>query len=370
MSRVRVGLIGSQFQADIHAESFKLVPEAELFAVASPTESHVRPFAQRHGMAHWFTDYRKMLEMEEISLVAISGPNDLHCAMTLDCAAAGKHVIVEKPFAMNMAEADRMIEACRKASVKCMYAEELCFTPKYVRVKQLAEEGAFGRVYLVKQSEKHGGPHAPWFWDVRRSGGGVTMDMGCHALEFFRWFYGKPRAVSVLADMGTFVHSDKTRGDDTATIVVRFDNGAEGLAEESWARVGGMDDRVEVFGSGGCCYANLHMGNAIQTYSEPGYGYVVEKASTSRGWTYTTWEEVWNYGFPQEMAHFVDCVRNDKEPVETGEDGRAVLELVQAAYASAGGNRRIELPFRTDAVRPIDLWLGSHVGEDGPTSPR
>lgn len=357
MSKVGVGLVGSQFQADIHAESFKSVSEAELVAVASPTRDHASAFAAKHRIPHWFTDYRKMLEMDEIALVAISAPNDLHCAITLDCAAAGKHVIVEKPFAMNLGEADRMVEACRKARTKCMYAEELCFTPKYVRVKQLADEGAFGKVYLVKQSEKHNGPHAGWFWDVRRSGGGVTMDMGCHAIEFFRWFYGKPKAVSVIADMGTFVHAEKTLGDDNATIIVRFENGAEGMAEESWARAGGMDDRVEVFGSQGCAYANLHMGNAIQTYSETGYGYVVEKATTSRGWTYTTWEELWNYGFPQEMAHFVDCVRNDKQPEETGEDGRAALEILMAAYASAGQNRRIELPFHTDALAPIDLWL-------------
>ncbi len=357
MSRVKIGLIGSQFEAEIHVESFKMVADAEVVAVASPTEEHVKAFAVKHGIPHWFTDYKKLLGMDEIRLVALSVPNDLHCSVTFDCASAGKHVIVEKPFAMNLREADRMLEACRRAGVKCMYAEELCFTPKYVRVKQLADEGAFGRVYLVKQSEKHNGPHAAWFWDVKRSGGGVTMDMGCHAMEFFRWFYGKPKAVSVLADMDTFVHSDKTRGDDNATIIVRFENGAEGIAEESWARAGGMDDRVEVFGSEGCAYANLHMGNAIQTYSETGYGYVVEKATRSRGWTYATWEEIWNYGFPQEMAHFVDCVKNDKAPMETGEDGRAVLELVFAAYASAGQGRRIELPFPTDAERPIDLWL-------------
>ena len=362
MSKVKVGLIGSQFEAEIHAESFKRVADAELAAAASPTEAHVKELARKHGIRHWFTDYKKLLEMDEISLVALSVPNDVHCSITLDCAAAGKHVIVEKPLALNLGEADRMLEACRKAGVMCMYAEELCFTPKYVRVKELAGEGAFGRVYLVKQSEKHNGPHSPWFWDVSRSGGGVTMDMGCHAIEFFRWFYGKPRAASVLADMGTFVHGDKTRGEDNATIIVRFENGAEGLAEESWSRSGGMDDRVEVFGSQGCAYANLHMGNAIQTYSETGYGYVVEKSTTSRGWTYTTWEELWNYGFPQEMAHFVDCVKNGKEPIETGEDGRAVLEIILAAYASAGQNRRIDLPFHSDAKRPIDLWLGRDNG--------
>lgn len=358
MAVTRVGLIGSQFAAELHAESFKRVSDAELFAVASPTEGHARDFARRHEIPHWSTDYRKILEMDEVSLVALSVPNDLHCRITVDCADAGKHVIVEKPFALNLSEADRMIEACRRARVKCMYAEELCFAPKYVRVKQLAQEGAFGQVYLVKQSEKHSGPHSPWFWDVKRSGGGVTMDMGCHAVEFFRWFYGKPRASSVLADMGTFVHGGKTRGDDNATIIVRFENGAEGIAEESWARPGGMDDRVEVFGAQGCAYADLMTGNAIRTYSDSGYGYVVEKASTSRGWTYTTWEEIWNYGFPQEMAHFVDCVRNDKEPLESGADGRAVLEIIQAAYASAGLHRRIDLPFETDAKRPVDLWLG------------
>ena len=359
MSKVKVGLVGSQFEADIHAESFKQVADAEVVAAASPTEAHVKAFAAKHHIPHWFTDYRKLLEMDEISIVALSVPNDLHCPVTLACAAAGKNVIVEKPFALNMREADSMIEACRSARVKCMYAEELCFTPKYVRVKQLADEGAFGKVYLVKQSEKHSGPHADWFYDIKRSGGGVSMDMGCHAIEFFRWFYGKPRVVSVLADMGTFVHTGKSRAEDTATLIIRFEGGREGMAEESWARAGGMDDRVEVFGSQGCAYANLHMGNAIQTYSETGYGYVVEKATSSKGWTYTTWEELWNYGFPQEMAHFVDCVKNDKEPIETGEDGRATLEILQACYASAGQNRRIELPFRSNAERPIDLWFGA-----------
>ncbi len=357
MDTVGVGMIGSKFVAEIHAESFARIPNARIVAVASPTEAHVSDFAGRHGIPRWFTDYRALLELPEVDVVVLALPNYLHCQACCDAADAGKHVICEKPLCTTMAEADRMIAACADAGVLLMYAEELCFAPKYVRVKALADEGAFGKVYLVKQSEKHGGPHAPWFWDVERSGGGVTMDMGCHAVEFFRWFFGKAAASSVLSDMGTFVHAGRTRGDDNATLIVRFENGAEGLAEESWARPGGMDDRVEVFGSSGCAYANLHMGNAIQTYSETGYGYVVEKATRSRGWTYTTWEEVWNYGFPQEMAHFVDCVQHGKEPLETGEDGRAVLEILFAAYASAGQNRRIELPFRSDARRPIDLWL-------------
>ena len=197
-----------------------------------------------------------MLDLREVDLVVLGLPNDLHCEATCLAAAAGKHVVVEKPMAMNLAECDRMIAACERAGVMLGYAEELCFAPKYVRLKQLIAEGAFGKVHLVKQSEKHDGPHAAWFFDTRRSGGGVTFDMGCHAIEFFRWLLGdspsgKARIETVYAQMGTYVHGDKTAGDDEALLMLTFEGGAVGLAEESWTKPGGMDDRAEVFGSEG-----------------------------------------------------------------------------------------------------------------------
>jgi predicted dehydrogenase len=363
MKTVRIGLVGSQFVTTIHLEALRSVPGAEVVAVTSATEPHARAFAERHAIPRWFTDYRKMYDIPDLDMVILGLPNDLHCDATVVAAAAGKHVVCEKPLCLNLAEADRMIEACRAAKVKLMYAEELCFTPKYVRLKQLVDEGALGKVHLVKQSEKHDGPHAAWFWDVARSGGGVAMDMGCHAIEFFRWLLGGPkggkaRVESVYADMGTYVHGDRTRGDDSTTLMMKMAGGATGIAEESWVKPGGMDDRAEVYGSEGVAYADLLRGNAIHTYSQRGYGYAVEKAGQTKGWSFTIYEEAWNYGFPQEMRHFVDCVRHDLPPVCTGEDGRAVLEVIFAAYASAAQGRRIDLPFATDAMRPIDLWGG------------
>jgi predicted dehydrogenase len=216
-----------------------------------------------------------------------------------------------------------------------------------------------GDAVLLKQSEKHDGPHAAHFWDVSRSGGGVTMDMGCHAIEFFRWMLGRPKITSVYAHMTTSVHGEKTHGDDNALVIVEFAGGVTALAEESWTKLGGMDDRAEVHGSQGVAYADLLRGNSILTYSNVGYDYAVEKAGSTRGWSFTIYEELWNYGFPQEMAHFVDCVQNDRQPLVTGEDGRAVLEAVMAAYASAGTGRKVALPFATTAARPIDLWRGA-----------
>ena len=354
--KVRVGLIGSGFITAIHADALKRCAAAELTAVASPTAGKAEAFARQHGVRHSFSDYRKLLEMNEIDLVVLGIPNDLHCEFTVDAAAAGKHIVLEKPMCLNMAEADRMIAACDKAKVKLMYAEELCFAPKYVRLKQLLDSGALGDPVLIKQSEKHDGPHAAHFWDVDRSGGGVTMDMGCHAIEFFRWILGRPPIKSVYAQMGTHVHRAKTRGDDNAILILEFANSVTAIAEESWTKLGGMDDRSEVHGSKGVAFADLLHGNAIETYSATGYDYAVEKAGSTVGWSFTIYEEIWNYGFVHEMEHFVDCVQHDRPPLVTGKDARAVMEVLFAAYESAGTGRKVELPFKTNAAKPFDLW--------------
>lgn len=357
--KVKVGIIGSGFEADIHAASFQIMPEeAEVVAVASPTPGHPEALAGRYGISRVYHDYREILGDPDIEMVTITAPNRLHERMTLDAAAAGKHVVCEKPLSVTIEEADRMIEACRRQGVLLMYAEELFFTPKYVKAKEMADQGAFGKIYQVKQSEKHFGPHSPWFWDVEQSGGGVFMDMGCHGIAFCYWFLDRAPIKSITCHMATHVHQDKTRGEDDSIAILEFAGGAIGVVENSWARRGGMDDRIEVYGEGGLTYANLHMGNALPTYSEYGFGYAVEKAPSTRGWSYPVFEELWNYGFPQEMRHFARCVRGKEQPQATGEDGRVVMEALYAGYASAGSGRRIALPYQPPTVsKPVDLWL-------------
>jgi len=358
-AKVKVGIIGSQFEADIHACSFQIMPEeAEVVAVASPTPGNAEKLAKKYNIPRVFTDYKQLLAEKDIEMVTIAAPNYLHAQMTVDIVGAGKHVVCEKPLCMTLEEADLMIDTCKRKGVLLMYAEELFFTPKYVKAKEMADEGAFGKIYLVKQTEKHFGPHAPWFWDVERSGGGVFMDMGCHGIAFCYWFLDRPKIKSVYCQMGTHVHGDKTKGEDDLICIIEFENGAIGVIEDSWARRGGMEDRIEVYGEGGVTYADLHMGNALPTYSEYGYGYAVEKAPSTKGWTYPVFEELWNYGFPQEMHHFARCVRGKEEPKSTGEDGRVVQEVLCAGYKSAAEGQKIELPFTPSGVKkPIDLWL-------------
>jgi myo-inositol 2-dehydrogenase / D-chiro-inositol 1-dehydrogenase len=356
----KVAVLGAGFIADIHLESFaRFVPDAQITAVFSRTAEHAQRVATHWGIPQWFTDVDELIAKADCEVVDICLPNFLHHRTAVAAARAGKHVIIEKPLCMTLEEADDMIAVCREHGRKLMYAEELCFAPKYERVRHLAKEGAVGDIYMLKQLEKHSGPHTDWFWNVDQSGGGVLMDMGCHAFGWFRWMLGgNPVVKSVWATMDTVRHKARTRGEDNTVCIVEFENGVIGLAEDSWAKPGGMDDRIEVYGSKGVSFADLFRGNSASTYSEEGYSYAAEKAGSTQGWTFTVFEEVFNQGYPRELQHFIQCVREDKPPLVAGEDGRAVLEIIYAAYASARSGAKVPLPFHPKVKKPIDLWLG------------
>ncbi len=363
MKKIKVALLGAGFISDIHMESYhRFVPEAEVVAVYTRSADKAKAFADKHNIPAWFDDLDTLIKNSGCDVVDICLPNFLHYEATLKAAAAGKHIIIEKPLAVTLEEADEMIDACNKAHVKLMYAEELCFAPKYERVRQMVQQGAVGEVYMLKQAEKHSGPHSDWFYDVNLSGGGVLMDMGCHAIEWFRWMTGNAPIKSVYATMSTVLHKERTKGEDNSVMIIEFENGVTAVAENSWAKHGGMDDKSEVYGTGGVVYADLFMGNAAVSYSQKGYDYAMEKADTTIGWSFTVFEEVFNQGYPHELRHFIDCILNDKQPLVTGEDGRAVLEVIYAAYASAAEGKKIELPFAPKVSKPIDLWLGSEEG--------
>ncbi|HEY8512370.1 MAG TPA: Gfo/Idh/MocA family oxidoreductase [Cyclobacteriaceae bacterium] len=358
MSKTKVLILGSGFITDIHLESYqRFVPDAEVVAVYSRRPERAKEFAEKHGIPQHFSDLDSAISESGCDVVDICLPNYLHCEATLKAAKAGKHVIIEKPLAITLEEADAMIAACRDAGVKLMYAEELCFAPKYERVRTMVKEGAVGDIYMLKQGEKHSGPHSDWFYDINLAGGGVLMDMGCHAFGWFSWMLGSAKPKSVFASMATVFHKGRTKGEDNSIVIVEYDNGVTCVAENSWAKHGGMDDRSEVYGTGGVIYADLFMGNAALAYSRDGYGYAMEKADTTKGWSFPIFEEAFNQGYPHELQHFIECVRDDKQPLVTGELGRDVLEVIYAAYASAGQGKRIELPFTPKVRKPVDLWL-------------
>ncbi len=359
MDQVRVGIIGSAFSSNLHAEALQEVPEARVVAVCSSHRAHAEAFATRWKIPRVFTDVRELLDSKEVDAVVVGVPNDLHRAVVVAAAEAGKHVIIEKPLAHTLADADVMVDAARKHHIQLLYAETIVFSPKYVRAKTLVEEGAIGKLYMVKQGEKHSGPHSDWFYDVRRSGGGALMDMGCHGIEWARWMYGKPQPKSVYAHCQRVLHTQRTQGEDNSVVILEWEGGGIAVIEDSWAKHGGMDDRIELYGTGGVVLCDLLHGSSMETYSTEGYGYAVEKAGETKGWTFAVFEEAHLYGFPHEMRHFIRCILNKEKPIETGDDGRATLEIIYAAYESAASGRKITWPYKPahpDQI-PIAPWL-------------
>src|SRR5207237_10403824 len=127
-----------------------------------------------------FTDYREMLKERDLEMITIAAPNSLHAQMTKDIAAAGKHIVCEKPLAMTIAEGEEMIAAAKRHGVLLMYGEELFFTPKYLKAKQMADSGAFGKIYLVKQSDKHFRTHSTVVWSLNAFVGDTLVELGYH----------------------------------------------------------------------------------------------------------------------------------------------------------------------------------------------
>jgi myo-inositol 2-dehydrogenase / D-chiro-inositol 1-dehydrogenase len=355
---VKIGIIGSQFAAEVHAASFKDIPEiARVVAVCSPTPGHARAFARRHEIPQFYQHYRELLADPAVEAVTIAVPNYLHAEITIAAANAGKHVICEKPLGSTLAEAQEMVDVCRRQGVLLLYAEELLFTPKYAKARELAGQGAFGRIHQIRHTATHFGPHSSWFFNPACSGGGALMDLGCHGIALCRWMLGNPVVKTVYAQLGNYVHNAITC-EDSATCILELEDNRLCVIDASWTRPGGMDDRMEIYGDGGVTLANLHMGNALPTYSVEGFGASMKMRDKTKGWTYPVFEELWNYGFPQEMRHFARCIRGTEAPRMTGEDGLQVLEILYAAYASAAKGCKLDFPVQVRPEHPpIEPWL-------------
>ncbi len=358
---LRIGLIGAGWISTVHYDAFKAIGNCEVIAQADPDKARHKEFIKERPIPSYHKSHLEMIQRRDIDVVTVAVPNNLHAPLAIDALKAGKHVIVEKPLCLTIAEAEEIQYWSQKKGRVVGYAEELCYVPKFVRMKQIADEGGAGDIYMVKQCEKHAGPYSPWFWTVEQAGGGILMDMGCHAIEFCRWFMGKKPVKSVTAHCGRYLHT-WAPVEDHVILTMEFTDGTLAHVESSWALQGGMASTAEAYGTQGVLYGDLLQGMGLQVYSQQGYPPMpYNRAQTSGpesvGWSTPDYEWLWNNGYPQEMQDFLTCVREGGTPLESAQDGLAVLEIMLAAYHSAGTGQRVELPFRPDIHRPVELWI-------------
>ncbi len=339
--KVRVGILGSKFAADFHAACYRRDPRVELVAAAAI--DNLAPFAAKWEIPAVYADYHDLLRRDDIDMVSICLPNHLHYEATMSAARAGKAVVCEKPLATEAAHAEEMFACCSQNNVPLFYAEDWCFAPALVRAREIIRQGAIGDVLYIKAKEVHNGTHSPYAKNKETCGGGCLIHLAIHPIGWVLHAVGGENnpVVEVTGKINggsaeNYIHKDNT-GEDWSLGVMKFSSGIYALIEGNYITVGGMDDKIEIYGSQGVIKADLTFGSPLQVYSRKGYDYAIEKADNTLGWTRPAVDEFANLGYVSELKYFVDCLVR-KEPPMFGVDGRAgltCLKIVHAMYRSA-----------------------------------
>lgn len=338
------GLIGSFYTMALHGQRTR----DRVSAVYSRTEERARAFAAEWGIPHATTDLEAAVNDPATDAVVIGLPNHLHERAVELAAEAGKAILCTKPLGRNADEARRMLEVAERAGVFHGYLEDLVYTPKTLKAIDAVRRGAIGDVLWVRSRETHPGPHSAWFWSAEEAGGGAMLDLGCHCVEIVRSFVGKGnRPVEVMCWADTMVHPIDT--EDHAIALIRFESGAMGQVEVSWAFRGGMDLRDEVAGTEGTILLNHWLRTGFEMFTAGGSrGYVAEKAETERGWIFPVGDEAHELGYVDMFTDMFEAMDAGRPPVESFYDGYVVNALLDACYRSASS--------RSWEPVELDLW--------------
>ncbi len=349
--RIGIGIVGAKFAADFHTDSYRRNDKTKVVAVADINPDALKSYVEKWKVPNTYTDYRDMLKRDDIDLVSICAPNFLHAEIIAECAKAGKHVVCEKPLATSAADARKAVDACRKAGVKLMYAEDWVYAPALRRTIEIIEEGAIGKILYVKAKEVHNGTHSPFARDKKTCGGGSLIHLAIHPIGWALHLLskrGNNKVVEVIGKVNgggedNYVHKQNS-GEDFAIGVMKFQDGVHAFVEGNYITVGGMQDRIEIYGSEGNISVDMTFGSPITVYSRPGYKYAIEKADNTIGWTKPAVDEFYNLGYVHELAAFVEYVRAGAEPLWgcSPEAGLACVEIIEAMYKSSAEGRTIK----------------------------
>jgi predicted dehydrogenase len=331
LKKVGVAVIGMGAAGCLHVECYNEMKEkAKLIAICDIDKVCSETNASMYG-TYACSDYQKLLQRDDIDIVDICLPHHLHAEVAVAAAEAGKHVLVEKPIATTLQDADRMITTARKEGVKLMVAENHAFLPAHQLAKDLVDKGVLGRIFLAKAYEVVGDvPVVADTWKTSPEAIGTLLDMGVHRFFILRWIVGEIKSVFAYAEK--LACEIETDNDDTATVLLKFKNKALGEVDLSCCVVSEPTNRLELYGTEGTIIED-HMWEQPLMYASHKIGYETE------GWVRPQVEHApfpgyYSISFKKEIEHFIDCVRDNKTPLVTGELGKSALKVALSAYES------------------------------------
>ncbi|KAF2958272.1 oxidoreductase [Thermotoga sp. Ku-13t] len=388
MKKVRVGIVGAGFIAKIHMAAFKENHQlVDVVGVCAGHKENAERFAKEYGIPHVFDNFEQLCSSSEIDVVDVCTPTNLHDDVILCAAENRKHVICEKPLTGYFGEDKPDVEEVgsipkthmydkvkekvalleqklKAANVKFMYAENWVYAPAVEKMKRMLKASNMV-VFELRAECSHSGSQATYSRRWRTSGGGSLMRLGSHPIatvihmKHYEGYvrYGKPiKPVSVLASIANltkmknlenepcYVVSSWYDVEDWSIVILEFEDGSRATVFSTDVSLGGVKNRLELYGSKGMIVANITPNNAMVAFApnETVWGdeYISEKLETKAGYTFPSPDEFWTRGYPQEMKDFAMAVLEDRTVLSGFDLAKETMLVMYAAYVSAElGNR-------------------------------
>jgi len=335
---IGIGIVGTGHIAQIaYLPALKKVEGAKILALCDSETAKARSLAEKHGIPRWTTRFEDLLQMEEVKGIVITTPNYLHHPMVLASLEFGKHVLCEKPIALDRKSVEDLVNLSKKTKSILMPANNFRYRPDAQALKKFVEKGELGEIFYIKTGwlqRMEDEPVSGWRREKRQAGGGVLLTYGIHILDLALWFLEKKEVLSVNASMhfpsrekgvenGAFVFL-KLEGDTTLTL------------EISWTL---LDERdftyLNLFGSkGGALLQPLRIQKEL-------HGHLVNV--TPKIESSLVGRNPYKASFELQTEHFVQSIHKGKESFPFGEDEVRLAQVIEAAYLSVKNREEVKI---------------------------
>jgi predicted dehydrogenase len=325
--KIRFGIVGCGMIANMHADAIASIDGAELVGVTDNFSEAAKAFAEKRGVRA-YSDYAEMLGDEAVDAVCICTPSYLHAEMSIAAMNAGKHVVVEKPMALDVSEADEVISTSEKTGKLLSVVYQLRFEEDVLRLKGLVDSGAFGRITLCNLSlnyyrSKEYFASSNWKGKLKYDGGGALMNQGIHGVDLMEYIVGNVKGVR--GKIATLIHDIEV--EDTAVATVEFESGALGVITASTCAYPGFGRTLEIYGESG--YAILTENTLSKLMLNGKEVSLDEKdaigcASDPTALSYEMHR--------RQLTNFIDAIRGRAELVSDARAGKCAVRLIKEIY--------------------------------------
>ena len=329
---LRFGILGCGVIAGVHAEAIGSLDEAELAGASDFNAQFGRQFCEKRGV-RFYDSYDEMLADESIDVISVCTPSHCHADNAIRALRAGKHVVLEKPMALTMEEAERVASVCEETGLKLTVVSQLRFSPDIQKVKRLVEEGAFGRLVFCNLSMRYWRSEEYFSassWRGRREfeGGGALMNQGIHGIDLMQYILGVPR---VIKGVSRTLHHD-IDVEDCAAALIEFEGGTMGMIQGSTCTWPGFERRLEIHGDKGFAVLRENVIERMETPQEKldRRAEMDNQAETSANRA----DAIDSSMHAMQIQNLIDAIHGRAELLMDAREGCKAIGIIEAIYHS------------------------------------